>query len=202
MSRSKPIPDKICDFYIIKDLGHIIHKNAKKPARRCIALCPKCNEEFETAPKDLYKIQSCFCNKLPNELRKELRLIRIYKDMKKRCYNKNHVRYHRYGGRGIKISSEWKTTESFILWAISNGYSKNLTLDRINNDGDYEPSNCRWTDSAIQMQNSSKAKLTKELVLNIRNLYPNLSYSKLAKLYNVNKSTIANIILKKTWSNI
>lgn len=84
------------------------------------------------------------------------RLIRIRLGMIARCYNPNNHAYLRYGGRGIKVCDEWlKDKEAFIEWAKSNGYSHNLSIDRINNDGDYEPSNCRWVDKYIQANNTS-----------------------------------------------
>lgn len=74
--------------------------------------------------------------------------------MKSRCTNPNHNSYHRYGGRGIYICSEWlHSYDAFEEWANNNGYTENLTLDRINPDGNYEPSNCRWTTARGQANN-------------------------------------------------
>lgn len=75
------------------------------------------------------------------------RLYASYHAMKKRCYNNNDKRYHRYGGRGITVCAEWLDKKNgfinFYNWAMANGYQDDLTIDRINNDGNYEPSNCR-----------------------------------------------------------
>ena len=87
------------------------------------------------------------------------RLYRIYYGMKTRCYNPNEKEYPRYGGRGIKICSEWlESFETFQTWALSHGYSAELSIDRINNDGNYEPSNCRWATAKEQANNRSTNK--------------------------------------------
>ncbi len=85
------------------------------------------------------------------------RLYNVWRSMKERCYSSTYVQYKRYGGRGIKICDEWRNDfQAFKAWAIENGYTEGLTIDRIDNDGDYEPNNCRWVDMKTQARNTSK----------------------------------------------
>lgn len=84
------------------------------------------------------------------------RIYRIWCGMKRRCYNKNNEHFDRYGGRGIIVCDEWKTDfMNFYDWAMSNGYDDKLSIDRINNEGNYEPSNCRWANQKQQIVNST-----------------------------------------------
>lgn len=76
---------------------------------------------------------------------KTTRLYRIWHGIKDRCLRAKNQNYYRYGGRGISVHEEWVNDYAvFKAWALSNGYKDNLTLDRINSHGNYEPTNCRW----------------------------------------------------------
>ena len=83
-------------------------------------------------------------------------LYNIWKEIKQRCFNPNHKEYKYYGGRGITICEEWKDNpKAFIEWGLSHGYKKGLSIDRIDNDGNYEPSNCQFL---TRSQNTKKEK--------------------------------------------
>ena len=79
--------------------------------------------------------------------------------MKQRCYNRKNGDYKNYGARDISICNEWKDNfQAFYDWAMVNGYADDLTIDRINNDGNYEPSNCRWATAKEQRHNRRDTK--------------------------------------------
>lgn len=91
--------------------------------------------------------------------KKPERLYRIYHGMKNRCLHEYCDSYYRYGGRGITICDEWlqkngKGFKAFKEWALANGYNDNLTIDRIDTYGNYEPSNCRWITTHEQSRNT------------------------------------------------
>lgn len=112
------------------------------------------------------------------------RLYKTYFGMKDRCYNAKHDSYPRYGGRGIKICDEWlNDIESFLEWGLNNGYSDELTIDRIDNEGDYEPSNCRWI--GVREQSNNK---TNNIYTKISNEF--LTLAEIAREYNFEYETI------------
>jgi len=91
---------------------------------------------------------------------KKTRLYRIWTNMKSRCANPNVAAFKNYGGRGITVCAEWRDSfEAFQDWATSSGYRDDLTLDRVNNNGNYEPSNCQWEDRVAQGNNSRRNRL-------------------------------------------
>jgi hypothetical protein len=89
----------------------------------------------------------------------ETKLYQVWKAMRTRCRNPNAEKYPQYGGRGICICREWDTFTAFRLWAIQSGYVTGLTIDRIDNDGNYEPKNCQWLTKSA---NSAKRKTDRE----------------------------------------
>lgn len=82
------------------------------------------------------------------------RLYGCYKGMMNRCYRKKDIHYKAYGGRGIVVCDEWKNNvKAFIDWALTHGYSDELTIERINVNGNYEPNNCTWIPMSEQYKN-------------------------------------------------
>jgi hypothetical protein len=82
------------------------------------------------------------------------RLYRIWLHMRGRCFSKDKSDYKHYGGRGITVCKEWDDYKSFYMWAYANGYKDDLTIERVNNDGNYEPSNCKWATRKEQSRNT------------------------------------------------
>lgn len=83
----------------------------------------------------------------------------VWNCMKQRCGNPNNHKFKDYGGRGITVCDQWANSfEDFYKWAIENGYSEGLSIDRINVDGNYEPSNCRWATAKEQRHNRRDSK--------------------------------------------
>ena len=106
-----------------------------------------------------------------------------YNQMKSRCYNPKEEHYYRYGGRGITVCNEWLGENgfmNFVKWAKENGYKEGLSLDRIDNDGNYEPSNCRWIkfryqcfnrNNTIYVNGESVAQKAYENGINLKTVY-------------------------------
>lgn len=122
------------------------------------------------------------------------RLYRIWFNIKCRCHKPASPDYARYGARGITVCDEWKNDfQAFYDWSMSNGYLENLTIDRIDNDGDYSPLNCRWVSTEVQNNNTR------------RNYYithngETMTLSQWAKKCGVNKNTLHSRLTKYGWS--
>lgn len=156
--------DIVGNFKFIKDDGIHIKAGGSK-ARKAIFMC-ECGNEIS---KPIYiikskRIKSCGCKR--EELLQQARthhglskhpLMKRWDAMIGRCYRSNVKYYYNYGGRGITVCEEWKNNfKSFYDWSIANGYDDGLTIDRIDNDGNYEPSNCRWVTRTVQSRNTRK----------------------------------------------
>lgn len=110
------------------------------------------------------KIKSCGCllseathNRATKHNLYKHPLYSIWQAIKSRCFRKTETNYKNYGGRGISMDDNWKKDfKTFFDWAIENGYKTGLSIDRINNNGNYEPSNCRWTSRKTQQRNTRR----------------------------------------------
>lgn len=135
--------------------------------RNAIWLCKcDCGNECQRIVAELTKNKNHSCGCLAKEHLKDMangnithgmtgtRLYGCYKGMMSRCYRKKDIHYKAYGGRGIVVCDEWKNNaKAFIDWAITHGYSDDLTIERIDVNGNYEPSNCTWIPMSEQYKN-------------------------------------------------
>lgn len=187
----------------VRCVGRDRHKNA-------VWLCRcDCGREKEVASRALVggSTRSCGCletGKFINGCGAQRhggsgeRLYRVWGDMRNRCYDKNRKCYHSYGGRGIRVCDEWLHDYSaFRDWAMSTGYDPNAepgecTLDRIDNDGDYSPGNCRWVPMDVQ-------RLNKQNTWRLEYKGRILTLHDAAKVAGITENTIRDRI-KRGWS--
>lgn len=171
--------------------------------------CDGCVQEVERRLSDGYKCKSCGCNRCKggrNSFKHgetNTRLYNVWKSMKQRILDSNNKSYKDYGGRGISICSEW--AESYILfrdWALNNGYADALVIDRINNNGNYEPTNCRFI-TVLESNRNKRDLLTLEIANEIRELNKTCNYTQkeLSEMYDVSQSTIWQIVNNITWNS-
>lgn len=121
-------------------------------------------------------------------------LYRVYYAMKQRCYDVDCSEYHNYGARNIKVCDEWLYSfVNFYDWAINNGYTESLQLDRINNDDDYKPSNCRF---ATPVENSNNKRTCIYLTYNNKTM----TMTQWARYLGINENTFWRYIRKKNYS--
>lgn len=144
------------------------------------------------------KTKSCGClnkEKPPNNIKHNMsntRIYKIYKSMKKRCYNITCDKYKDYGGRGITVCEEWlHNFQSFYEWAMSNGYADDLTIDRKDVNGNYEPSNCRWIPKKEQAHNKRNTIYDEN----------HISIAKQAREIGIVEPSIARSRYKAGWSS-
>ena len=104
-----------------------------------------------------------------------------------RTLNPECKSYKDYGGRGITLFDEWLDIHNFYNWAVSNGYSDELSIDRIDNEGNYCPENCRWVSSSIQNRNK---RIPKSNTSGFKGVYLNKKTNKYVSRINVNKNNI------------
>ena len=212
MKRIKYIPNQaINDLFFLEEVAPYIRPSGVKE-RRAIFLC-KCGVRFKATIDKVknHHTQSCGCYQKQRVSKSNTKhslsyrpLYYVWAGMKQRCYDTGMESFHCYGGKGVKICDEWlDNIKSFIKWAENNGYRRGLTLDRQDNNGNYEPSNCRWVTQAVNNQNRSTTKLTMGKANEIRKiklLTPRTTMSELGRIYNVSRTTIKNVLSNRTWA--
>lgn len=165
-------PIKYDKSYIGKRYGRLTVVDVKDKGVRKFKCRCDCGNIYYAVPRDLENssVKSCGCLKteISDNAVSSDRLYHVWQNMKARCCNPDAENYHNYGGRGISVCDKWKNDYiAFKSWAYSNGYDENApfgecTIDRINVNGNYEPTNCRWITNAEQQKNKRTSSEWKE----------------------------------------
>ena len=187
---------------IIKDLGKTLEPSGRKQ-HRVLVECHICKKQRETR---IGRVYDCFtvCKSCKTKARNfkhglyDHPLRGVHNTMKQRCTNKNTLMFKSYGARGIEVCKEWSEFKDFYTWAINNGYRKGLSIDRIDNNGNYEPLNCQWI--TIQENIKKEAKLKPLDIDNMIDMYlndKNTAVKDIAIKFNIDKSRIYQILKEK-----
>ena len=174
--------------------------------------CFYCGKEVEKPLFQGKKYKSCGCKRRYFVSKSKIthgeagsRLYKIWRDMQTRCLNPNFLQYKDYGGRGIRIDNKWLDKKTgfinFKMWALNNGYGADLEIDRIDNNGNYAPDNCRFTTCKVNAQNQRTTKLNLSKVAEIREKYlgGKYKYKQLSEEYSVCYDSIRKIINNRSW---
>ncbi len=186
----------------------------KNSNQKGMFLCSGCNEETEQYIIGLRTnnphsaSQWCFkCGIAQRKLNKHsdsrTKLYKMHTGMKQRCFNSNNNAYYNYGGRGITVCNEWIDYSVFKEWALNNGYIEGLTIERINNDSNYEPNNCTFItrqENLMNRRTSILNRFTQEEINNMIEEYINTSISlqDTAFKYKISMSSIYRLLNGRT----
>ena len=139
-------------------LGFFKDEPTRKQYARCQCSCGSPAKYIRTDALANGVTQSCGClhkERITTHGAWGSPLFKVWSAMMRRCYNQKDKRFSRYGGRGIKVIEHWHSVRNFID-DMTDGYATGLTLDRIDNDGNYEPNNCKWSTTKQQTRNYSR----------------------------------------------
>lgn len=168
-----------CGKIFNTEISNILRDNPIKECRSCISK---------------RTIKKAIAQTVKHGEAQKTKLYGVWAGMKRRCYNKNTEYYNRYGGRGIRVCDDWQEYIPFREWAMANGYQEGLTIDRIDNDGNYCPSNCKWVTmqeqqlhrcNTISIVKSNGEKLSMKELSNITGIKLSTLYERRRKNKNI-----------------
>jgi hypothetical protein len=196
---------------LLQNLGTRKSRSGKSYQSMGVFLCPHCNLVVERLLNAGRKQISCGCRPTIRQTvhgysRRGIRhpLYYVWKGMVRRCSVTTCTSYQYYGGRGIKVCDEWRQDiGAFIAWSVHNGWRAGYEIDRIDNNGDYTPHNCRYVTPTVNKRNRSNVKLNPDTVREIRWLNSvGIARKELASITGVTHCTISDVIRNITWQNI
>ena len=167
---------------------------------KCLCSCGK-TKDISRDSLLSNRVKSCGCLRAEKTKERKFKhglrntpLYRTWSNIKTRCYNPKNDTYKYYGEKGVTMCSEWKKDFlNFYMWSLENGYKEGLTIDRINSNGNYEPSNCRWV-TATQQQNN---KLNNYLIIYKESTHTLAEWS---NILNINYKVLYRRIQYLNWS--
>jgi hypothetical protein len=178
---------------------------------RWLCRCDCGNETIATAGLLRHSkrpLQSCGCRRgvrshgMGGRKRKPNPAYETWCHIKRRCLDEGSASFADYGGRGITVCERWRG--SFVAFLEDMGERPaGMSIDRINNDGNYEPGNCRWADKHVQAQNRRDTVLSPEIVRAIRAAHASgMRYADVGRALGVNKEKVRKVCLRETWANV
>jgi hypothetical protein len=195
----------VVDLKISKCVGSVFGKltiieilpsKDKKTFVRCVCKCGKYKDVRLTSLKR-GDTKSCGCIGTYKNIthgESNTNLYNVYRSILQRCFDENCPPYHNYGGRGITVCNEWRGSYiKFRDWALLNGYKEGLEIDRRDNNGNYEPNNCRWVTRIVNQNNRRKS-------FSIEYNGEMKSITELSKELNIKRGTLAYELLDRKWS--
>ena len=191
--KEEPLNQENFDIKLLKDLG-MVKTSKHVKAHFGEFECKQCNQPFIRKVSKVQYQKAFICDKCKaiNSYNNISRISRIWQNMKSRTLKnmqEDNYYWNSYGSKGIQLCDEWRNFKTFEEWSLNNGYNDTLSIDRIDNDGNYEPNNCRFVTRTIQQRNtrrirknntsgyrgvrksSSKKKWTSRIVIDKKEIY-------------------------------
>ena len=171
-----------------------------------------CGRNTETSGSHLRTGHSTSCGCIAFEKMKvattthgltKMPIYKVWKEMRARCNRQSHARFNSYGGRGIVVCAKWNMSFEAFLKDVGGDYKSNLQLDRINNNGNYEPGNTRWVDAKTNVRNSRTIKIDAQDAGAIKSMLVfGSTQSEIARDFGISKDIVSAIKRNRTWTDI